>query len=787
MCLKRIFPSLFLLFCFCLLKVSAQQDKSIPLAVNGVIDLREQSFNEEIPLNGQWLFYWKDLVNPGESVEKGGQVVSFPYRWTDINAARQKFPAFGYATYQLKVLLPPIETQFSLDMVDTYSAYRLYVNGKLLAANGRVSTSATGFIPYWQQKIIDVPVETDTLNITLHISNFVHSKGGISESIFIGHKEQMHLEKEVSNSIDLLLTGCLFMGGIFFLGLYLVGNRDKAILFFSLFLIVYCYRIIGVDNYVLHNLFPHISWYITIRLEYFTLFFGIALFILYTRYLYPEDIHKTIVNVLSILCFSFALMTLIFPPFYFTQLITPFSIINLFCAFYVPYVYVLAYKRKRPGAIYTMLSSFPIMLTISIILLHYWSYTPPYQLLSFACYISFFFLQSLILSHRVWFTLKKSRREAEQGLVVKSEFLSTMSHEIRTPLNAVIGMSHLLLKNDPRQDQMEQMDVMLFSANNLLNIVNDILDYHKIEAGKVTFEHIEMDIKGIAKSIVASLQTAASDKNIELKLKIDEALKNKVFGDPTRITQVITNLVHNAIKFTNAGYVQVVIAIASENETHISLNIQIKDTGIGISKEKQKLIFERFTQADSSTSRAFGGSGLGLAICKRILALQDSSLAVQSEEGKGAVFYFMQTFEKGSIAHTQNTTQPATKEDKLLANTSILVVEDNAINALIVKKYLEQWGASIDIAKNGVEAITMLDIKRHKLVLMDLHMPLMDGYEASKRMRAAGVTLPIIAFTANLPTEVEELVKNSGMDDLIAKPFLPDELYSKVLHYSLNH
>lgn len=787
MSLRKNAGLILVLLFFCLTKVLAKQEQPIPLAINGVIDFRNQSFEEEIPLNGQWLFYWKQLLDPNENKLPAGHLVDFPSLWTDITADDEKLPAFGYATYKLKVLLPSTSRPLSIVMPHTYSAYSLYINGVLFAANGTVSTSKKDFIPYWQEKIIDLPSGTAALDLTLQIANFAHQRGGVAEKIFIGQKEQVVLERQGSDAIDLMLTGCLFMGGIFFLGLYLVGNKDKAILFFALFSIVYSYRIIGADNYVLHKLIPNLSWNLTIRLEYITLYLGIGLFGVFTRYLYPKDCHKNVALVVCTLCFSFAVLSLFLPPYYFTQLLLPFIFVSIFCLFYIPYIYTVAYRRKRPGSIYTLVSSIALMVTFSISLLHYWNLIPPYQLLNFACFISFFFLQSLILSHRVYFMLKKARFEAEQGLKAKSEFLSTMSHEIRTPLNAVIGMSHLLLKNDPREDQVEQLDVMLFSANNLLNIVNDILDFNKIEAGKISFEHIEMDIMGIAKNIVAALKISALEKNIDLRLKIDDSLKNRVFGDPTRVSQVITNLVHNSIKFTMAGYVQLDVAVQEQNETHISLLIKIKDTGMGISKEKQKIIFERYTQADSSTSRAFGGSGLGLAISKRILELQGSFLSVNSEEGNGAEFYFVQTFEKSTLVAYQHRVDSSLDERTMLTNCTILLVEDNPINVLVAKKHLEKWGASIDIASNGKEALEMLDTNKHKLVLMDLHMPLMDGYEATRKMRANGVKLPIIAFTANLPEDIQTQIKSAGMNDFIVKPFLPDDLYKKVLHYSITH
>jgi len=361
-----------------------------------------------------------------------------------------------------------------------------------------------------------------------------------------------------------------------------------------------------------------------------------------------------------------------------------------------------------------------------------------------------------------------------------------MSHEIRTPLNAVIGMSHLLLKNDPRKDQIENLDVMLFSANNLLSIVNDILDYTKIESGKITFEHIEMDISLIARNIVTGLQSSANDKGIKLTLEVDKTLKHKLLGDPTRTTQVITNLVHNAVKFTQEGQVEVEIAIANQTETTATLGISVKDTGIGISRDKQKLIFERFTQADSSTSRGFGGTGLGLAISKKILELQRSSLRLISEEGKGSTFYFIQIFEKSTKEiRIQDTTALPNEADKPLTGIHVLLVEDNLMNVLVAQKYMERWGATIDVAHNGLEGLNKVDPEIHNLVLMDLHMPVMDGYESTRNMRSRGITIPIIALTANLPNEIAEKVRNAGIDDFVVKPFLPDELYRKILFYSV--
>ncbi len=780
---------LIILFSVCFFFSSYAAEKPVlPHAEKGILDLRQTDLKKQsIALHGEWALYWKKLLGPTDSLIRPTAMVPFPVLWTKTIVNGTPLPHMGYASYTLTVLLPKHSQRLALDIPDTYTSYRLFINGKVFSDSGVPDSSEEKAVPKWFLKTLELTSHSDTLHLILQVANFWHSKGGPYKEIVIGDRDILFHEKLVDSAFDLLLTGCLFMGGLFFLGLFLFGKHDKSLLYFSLFCITYSYRMIGARGYVLHSIFPELPWSVTIHFEYLSLFVSVVFFSLYTRYLYPKDSNKLVTKIQVWASLILSAIVVIFPPSIFTQLINPFLIIMFGVIAYAFYVYVKAMRNKRLGANYALISTGVIMIVFVLINLQYFNIISPQKGILFVGYISFFFLQSLILSFRFAYVLKKAKDQAEQGLKAKNEFLSTMSHEIRTPLNSILGMTHLILRDNPRKEQKEQLNVLLFSANNLLAIVNDILDYNKIEAGKVRFEIIDTDISNIVKNIISGLRTSAEEKAIDLRLHIDPALQSKILCDPTRLGQVITNLVSNAIKFTKKGYVLLDIKVENQTNEDIVLTISVEDTGIGIAQEKQKMIFDQFTQADTSTSRNFGGTGLGLAICKRLLALQGVVLRLKSEDGKGSIFYFTQTFHKShseDIVPEAVTDHMPTEESKPLTGISVLLVEDNEVNILVAKNFLERWGATIDVAVNGQEALDKLDTRRHKLILMDMHMPVMDGYEATRRLRAMGVTIPIVALTASLPREVEDRVKNVGITDIVVKPFVPTDLFRVVLHYT---
>ncbi|MCB0760679.1 MAG: response regulator [Flavobacteriales bacterium] len=381
--------------------------------------------------------------------------------------------------------------------------------------------------------------------------------------------------------------------------------------------------------------------------------------------------------------------------------------------------------------------------------------------------------------------LRIQKARAEQAAQAKELFLSTMSHELRTPMNAVIGMTHLLLARNPKPEQITDLNTLKFSAENLLHIINDILDFSKIEAGKIELEETVFDLHQLMHQTLETLKFRADNKGIQLRLKLDPECPAKVRGDSTRLAQILNNLISNAIKFTYHGEVILAVRVLKLEDTDVRLHFSIQDTGIGIPKEKLNSIFDLFTQASSSTTRQFGGTGLGLTITKSLLELQGSQLQVESQPGFGSNFFFEINFHL-SEGTGSDRKSPEEMEGKLIGY-HVLITEDNEVNQILVRKFLNMWGATCDIARNGLEAIEMIQARQYDLVLMDLQMPVMDGYTASRKIRQIpGYSvdeLPIIAVTASALIEVRKKALEAGMNDYVSKPFSPEQLFERMSKY----
>ena len=380
--------------------------------------------------------------------------------------------------------------------------------------------------------------------------------------------------------------------------------------------------------------------------------------------------------------------------------------------------------------------------------------------------------------------LIKAKITAEQATQSKSEFLANMSHEIRTPMNSVIGMTDLALDNKLDDSSRNYVQKANMAAKNLLGIINDILDFSKMEAGKLDLYPNHFELKEIISNTLHLISVAAKDKNIKTKVKLDKDVPKYYFADSLRLGQVLTNLATNAVKFShNEGSVILAISLKEKNNKGAVVEFSVIDEGIGISPEAQNKLFQSFSQADSSTQRKFGGTGLGLAISKKIIELMDGEIHLKSEEGKGSTFSFTIRMKKSSkeniIQNTQDTKQAMKLAIDKLRDKHILLVEDNEMNQELAIDLLKRNGLIVTLAQDGQEAIDRLQTQSFDLVLMDVQMPIMDGYTATKiiREQESFKDLPIIAMTANVLSGDVHKAREAGMDDHIAKPIVPADMF----------
>jgi len=379
---------------------------------------------------------------------------------------------------------------------------------------------------------------------------------------------------------------------------------------------------------------------------------------------------------------------------------------------------------------------------------------------------------------------KKDAEELQRAQKAKEQFLANISHEIRTPINGISGMATLMSQQPSETDQAIYLSAIKSAADNLKVIINDILDIASIESGKLKFEQIGFNLNDLLQSLVSTFNHQVKEKGIEFHFDLESEANQIFVGDPVRLNQILVNLISNAIKFTHTGSIHVGCKVYSQRGKKFQIQFEVTDTGIGIPKDKLHTIFESFSQADSSVTRKYGGTGLGLTIVKQLVELQGGRISVHSKVDRGSTFSFVLPYQKGdakSINLSGFTTSNGTHQK--LSGLNVLLVEDNEINGLYAGSILKMWGCKVRFAENGAAAVEIVKANSLDLVLMDIQMPVMDGFEATKIIRELNDSkskLPIIALTANATRKDVEKCLAAGMDDCISKPFTPDDLFKAI-------
>lgn len=375
-----------------------------------------------------------------------------------------------------------------------------------------------------------------------------------------------------------------------------------------------------------------------------------------------------------------------------------------------------------------------------------------------------------------------AKNKAEKASKARSEFLSTVSHELRTPLNAINGITHILLEDNPKKKQLKYLESLKFSGNYLTTFINEILEINKIDSTKVEVETISFNLKELLFNIQSSLKELATANKNYFNLEIDKAIPDNLIGDPTKLSQIILNLINNALKFTQNGHVSVIAKLYSQEDDTATIYFEIVDTGIGIPEDKLQSVFESFSQGSIEVNRKYGGTGLGLTIVKKLIELLGGEIKLKSEVGKGSTFTFKLNF-KINNEPLEVIEEVKPYSDTQLKHKSILLIEDNKINQMITRKMLENKNINCEIIDNGEDAVELLKIKRFDMVLMDVHLPGINGTTATKLIREFDKSTPIIALTAISLDENRDMLLSFGMDDVITKPFVPDEFYTTIAKF----
>jgi len=778
-----------------------------PLASKGALDLTNWDFIEagNINLKGEWEFYWDKLIPPEAflySRTPPPKTMSLPQNWNGFEINEKPLGPEGFATFRLLVKLKKAYSPLALKIPNIDSAYKLWINGKLIAENGQIGKTAQDSIPQLLPLVAAFANDSKTLDIVIQVSNFGYTKGGIWSVPLLGLQKNICKERENQNMISLFLVGSFVIMCLYHLGLYLLRSKETITLIFCLICLSLSFRILVGGEALFFQWFSSIPWEVGIKLAYTTFILPSGLIILFFYFLFPQDVSKKIISgIIGTIFFALALLLLL-SPLRIGVFLLIFEIAVLAFMVYSAFFFPRVIKRKRQGAIVMLLSLIVLIAsgTNDILndmnVLNTGYYTP------FGMF-TLIFSQSWILAKKFTNAFNDVENLTEQLLKVdklKDEFLANTSHELRTPLNGIIGIAESLIDGATGKQSLEtsnNLNMIVSSGKRLTRLVKDILDFSKMKHQEVPLNIKAVDIKILVDMVLMISRPMMNQKPVEFVNCIPEGIP-LIKADEDRLQQIFINLISNAIKFTHQGK----IIVSAEREEKGQYRLSVKDTGIGIAKKNQNRIFKYFEQADGSISREFGGSGLGLAVTKKLVELHGSVIIVESAEGIGSTFSFslpvaedqtlpqkppsdkIQSLEfvlDQKDKDPNHNTQPKEKVEVAKEKT-ILVVDDEVVNIQVLKNQLSLQNYRVLSAPDGFQALKILEQEIPDLIVLDLMMPRMSGYEVCQKIRMSHSpsSLPILMLTAR--NQVEDLVKgfSFGANDYLAKPFNKEELLSRI-------
>lgn len=772
---------------FLVVLISTGQLLAQPKALRGEIDLRGYDFENLLELDGEWEFYPNQLYHTAD-FEAGNterpQYIDFLEPWeTAENDESLLEPNFGYATYRLIIKANEEVQSLATYIPPFYSSYEVYLNGEGFSNNGKVGTTAETSEPYSLPTAKSLELKSGENELIILVSNFSHHKGGAFKSLLVGTPSSISYRRNFGLGSNFFLGGCLLVSAIMALALFWFNRKDYSALFFLLFCICSFYRAIGTDEYILHAALPNLPYDFALRLEYVSLFGSVVFYVYFLKHLVAYKIPSYALWTVAIVSSIMALTTLL-PTHIFTGLMSPYLIFICVGLGFLAINAIIRMEMSHKMSWLTMVGAGVLgVVVISKIGAHF-KLIPESIEVDFVGYLLFLFTQTIALCIRFGRNLRESTNAAGAATKSRAEFLNTMSHELRTPMNAILGMTEFLAKSKLDTTQKEKVQTIQKNSESLLAIILDILSISELESGKIKLEKAPVNLEDCVRGAVNLALKEKGAKPITLDIDIDPEIPDTLIGDATRVKQIFMNLVGNAFKFTEKGNVRIEGRLKEFSEKEVELSFKVIDTGIGMAASKMNGLFGAFKQAESGNTRKYGGTGLGLSVVKELLAHMNGDLNIQSQKNKGTTVMLSFKLAIPKTMTRRDHKSSAVVNGQVDKSLRILYAEDNPVNQKLLVMMLKTFGLDIDVAENGKKAWHLALENNYHIVLMDLQMPEMDGFEATKRIVSDVRSRPvIIAVTANASSADKRKCFEAGMNDFISKPIKADLLKQTIIKW----